>query len=976
MPQKKSHRVWLAYSPNQGQRSTALTDAGVKCELLKQLKVTFKSSPPLKIEQWSANPATNPATAPNQADKQVKSSLQKKRPTGYFAEFAIRCTQEEYEKLINPKNWDETPFTLKTLTVDFEADKHKIKPLETLIPCLLGWGLFAVEKLNLIPGLSSPLGTGIYLGIGALVFMIMAVCGRHFLRSMHQEWWPESNPENAAKGNDAAGLLQDASATNNQHDEQATISSSSQLAPPEDTTATDAKAPPFHRHFGLNSFIVLTVFSGWLVSFAMLIQPSFFATLGLQPFFSATLAIITLMKAGEWIDQYQHNKVLRRSYHGINQLIYQLLPHKITRESSDEQGAEETVELDDVRVFDTLRIDPNQIIPVACTIIPPPSDKAKKADDTMTWSISNTAETGEPKPKKMRIGQALKGRYINKSQHPLWVQTNQAGKNSSIAITRDAILANPDHAQKHAPQARAYQYATYVFLLLLIFGMLITALAWTFWGPAPGLEYAFSACLAVLFCACPVTLSIAQDAPIHASRIALDEASILIRQTGTLKTLNEIKAIAFDKTGTLTDDDSLRVQNCELNSEGHDLPPKADIYAALYQLQAGFPTNNYAQATLRYLDEQEIARGQIEHFKILPDNKTTRGLSCQWRAADGVHTLRIGTDDFLTTHYVSTPSSSSPQEYTTSYIAVDGHYVGLLSFDSDLKPSTVKAILALKERKIPVYMITGDNETVAKRIAREVHIDEDKVYFDIKKGTPPNDLTNEQKLEDKDLLGKGLKTGFTSGKYGVIQALKKKYGQVMFVGDNANDEYALQAATVGVSIRADTCVASHADIWLNDEPEGVPRLVHTAQYARQSVRFNLVILLFINALSIATAGGLLYALWGIFLLPAETALLGSAFSGLAMLTMSCQMWRLKRQIKASKLDFGTALSHNTTAPSVVTTNDLHDSEISLGLPEDTKPSASAIPADQTMRSIRQSGRKGYCGNANTPVAVLETGLLN
>jgi len=56
-------------------------------------------------------------------------------------------------------------------------------------------------------------------------------------------------------------------------------------------------------------------------------------------------------------------------------------------------------------------------------------------------------------------------------------------------------------------------------------------------------------------------------------------------------------------------------------------------------------------------------------------------------------------------------------------LAVDGKPAGIVAVMDTLKESAVEAIRALKEMKLEVAMLTGDNELTAKAIAAQLGID-------------------------------------------------------------------------------------------------------------------------------------------------------------------------------------------------------------------------------------------------------------
>ncbi|WP_258286611.1 HAD-IC family P-type ATPase, partial [Escherichia ruysiae] len=61
---------------------------------------------------------------------------------------------------------------------------------------------------------------------------------------------------------------------------------------------------------------------------------------------------------------------------------------------------------------------------------------------------------------------------------------------------------------------------------------------------------------------------------------------------------------------------------------------------------------------------------------------------------------------------------------TAIFMGVDGQVAAIFAIADPVKPSTPEALAALKEQGIRVVMLTGDNWTTAKAVARQLGIDE------------------------------------------------------------------------------------------------------------------------------------------------------------------------------------------------------------------------------------------------------------
>jgi Cu+-exporting ATPase len=104
----------------------------------------------------------------------------------------------------------------------------------------------------------------------------------------------------------------------------------------------------------------------------------------------------------------------------------------------------------------------------------------------------------------------------------------------------------------------------------------------------------------------------------------------------------------------------------------------------------------------------------------------------------------------------------------------------VLTVADAVKPTSADAVARLRRLGLTPILLTGDNETVARRVAAEVGIDE--VIAEV----------------------------LPAGKVGVIRRLQQEGCTVAMVGDGVNDAAALAAADLGISLGTGTDVAIEA----------------------------------------------------------------------------------------------------------------------------------------------------------------------
>jgi Cu+-exporting ATPase len=156
-----------------------------------------------------------------------------------------------------------------------------------------------------------------------------------------------------------------------------------------------------------------------------------------------------------------------------------------------------------------------------------------------------------------------------------------------------------------------------------------------------------------------------------------------------------------------------------------------------------------------------------------------------------------------------------------------------------VKASTPEALAALKAQGIRVVMLTGDNWTTAKAVARQLGIDE----------------VEAEVLPDQKSV--------------VVQRHKAAGEVVAMAGDGVNDAPALAAADVGIAMGTGTDVAmeSAGVTLLKGDLVGIVRARRLSQAVMGNIRQNLFFAFIYNALGVPVAAGVLYPFFGILLSP-------------------------------------------------------------------------------------------------------------
>lgn len=130
---------------------------------------------------------------------------------------------------------------------------------------------------------------------------------------------------------------------------------------------------------------------------------------------------------------------------------------------------------------------------------------------------------------------------------------------------------------------------------------------------------------------------------------------------------------------------------------------------------------------------------------------------------------------------------------------------GFLAFLDPPKETTRQALETLKNYKVDVKILTGDNDLVTATVCRQVGLQVDKIVLgkDIEQS---NDEELKKLAESVSVFAKLS----PADKQRIIQALRANGHVVGFMGDGINDAPALKAADVGISVDSAVDIAKES----------------------------------------------------------------------------------------------------------------------------------------------------------------------
>ncbi|TWC00572.1 Cu+-exporting ATPase [Bradyrhizobium macuxiense] len=502
------------------------------------------------------------------------------------------------------------------------------------------------------------------------------------------------------------------------------------------------------------------------------------------------------------------------------------------------EHGDEDIDIDAIKVGDRLRVRPGEKVPVDGVVI----EGSAVIDESMV--------TGESMPVTKAEGASVIGGTVNQSGG-LVMRAEKVGRDTMLSRIVDMVAK----AQRsRAPIQRLADRVAGWFVPAVIAAAVLAFIAWSVFGPEPRLTFALVAAVTVLIIACPCALGLATPMSIMVGVGRGAHSGILIRDAQALERMEAIDTLVLDKTGTLTEGKPKVVR--VIAAAGVD---ESDLLRLAASVEQG-SEHPLAQAIIGSARERKLAPAAVSDFAS-PSGKGATG------TVEGKQ-VALGNAALMAELKIATATLDQAAEAarrggaTAIYVAVDGSIAGVIAIADPVKPSAASALQALRAEGLRIVMLTGDNETTARAVAKTLGIDE------VEAGVLP-----ERKSE-------------------VVQRLRGEGRTVAMAGDGVNDAPALAAADVGIAMGGGTDVAieSAGITLLTGDLMGLVRARRLSVATMRNIRQNLAFAFVYNAAGVPIAAGVLYPLFGILLSP----MVGAAAMALSSVSVIGNALRLSR----------------------------------------------------------------------------------
>ena len=409
-------------------------------------------------------------------------------------------------------------------------------------------------------------------------------------------------------------------------------------------------------------------------------------------------------------------------------------------------------------------------------------------------ALDTSAMTGESVPADVSVGDAVLGGAVN-TYGRILLRANQVGADTQLA--RMARMVADAQSGKASIQRLADRVSA-VFVPVVLVIAALTLAGWLVTGhPATA---AFTAAVAVLIIACPCALGLATPTAILVGTGRGAQLGVLIKKPQVLETVRGIDTVVLDKTGTVTTG-RMSVSSLEVQP-GED----ADVVLA-------------RAAAIEAASEHPIAAAIVHEARA-------RGLTPA-PVTDFANDPGTGVSGVVDGTNVRVTRAADSDGRTSVEVSWDGARRGIIRLADTVKPTSAEAIAELKALGITPMLLTGDNQSVAVRVAAEVGI----AATDVIAGVLP------------------------SQKADAISALQARGRRVAMVGDGVNDSVALATADIGMAMGTGTDAAIEAgDITLvRGDLRTVPTALRLSSKTLRIIKQNLFWAFGYNAAAIPLA---------------------------------------------------------------------------------------------------------------------------
>ncbi|MBP8777190.1 MAG: copper-translocating P-type ATPase [Bacteroidaceae bacterium] len=562
-----------------------------------------------------------------------------------------------------------------------------------------------------------------------------------------------------------------------------------------------------HRSANMDTLVALSTGIAYLFSLSNTIYPQFWIEKGVHPhvYFEAASVVITFILLGRLLEQ----RAKRSTSFALKELIG-LQPKTVVVVDKDGQYLQKPIA--EVQIGDSILVKPGEKIAVDGVV----TEGSSYVDESML--------SGEPIPVEKQINDSVFGGTINQKGSFRF----EAQKVGSETILAQIIQMVQDAQGSKAPVQKLVDKIAGIFVPIVMSIALLSFILWFTLDGNNGFAHGLLALVTVLVIACPCALGLATPTAIMVGIGKGAGKGILIKDAESLEIAKKVNTIVLDKTGTITEGRPIVTDLFWLNKDDS----KKNILLSL-EKQSEHPL---AEAVINHFEKIEPEK--ISDFESITGEGVTGSLQGQKFYA-GNERLLLENRITINSQLSAEASRLSEESKSIVWFADDHAAIAVIAIADRIKANSKEAIQQLQSTGFEVYMLTGDAESTAKNIAKEIGISHYKA-----------ETLPQQKAE-------------------FIKQLQAEGKVVAMVGDGINDSAALALADLSIAMGkgSDIAMGVAKITIISSDLMKIAEAIKLSKQTVTTIRQNLFWAFVYNLIGLPIAAGILYPINGFLLNP-------------------------------------------------------------------------------------------------------------
>jgi len=535
--------------------------------------------------------------------------------------------------------------------------------------------------------------------------------------------------------------------------------------------------------------------------------------------YSEGVAVMLFYQIGELFQSYAVGKSRRN--------ISDLMDIRPDFANIEVDGELEQVDPDEIEIGSIIVVQPGEKVPIDGIIV------------EGNTTLNTSALTGESLPREAKVNDEVISGCINMTGL-LKIKTTKEFGESTVSKILDMVenASSKKSKSENFISRFARFYTPAVCYGALVLALLPPLVRMLFMGLDPMWNDWIFRALTFLVISCPCALVISIHLGFFAGIGGASRAGVLVKGSNYLETLASTKYVVFDKTGTMTQG------VFEVSGVHHNTMDRDELleYAALAESYSTHPISKSLQKAYG----KPILKNRVGDVEEISGNGVIAKVDDKVVAAGNAKLMERLNVKYDECHEVG----------TIVHIAIDNQYEGHILISDVMKPHAKEAIQALKNIGIKkTVMLTGDMNTVAKKVANDLKIDE--VYSEL--------LPGDKVTKVEELLSK-----------------KDEKEKLAFVGDGINDAPVLSRADIGIAMGAmgsDAAIEAADIVLMDDDPLKISKAIKIAKKCMKIVYENIyfaigikILCLILGAIGIANMWLAIFADVGVMVIAVLNAI--------------------------------------------------------------------------------------------------------